>query len=40
MISMSERNGIKVDGVFVMVCTTLKKELVLIALVLKVGLQR
>ncbi|KAL4874970.1 hypothetical protein BJY04DRAFT_233131 [Aspergillus karnatakaensis] len=40
VVPVSERSGLKLDGVFIGACTTTEEELVLAALVLKVGLQK
>jgi homoaconitase/3-isopropylmalate dehydratase large subunit len=40
VVSVSEKAGMHLDGVFIGACTTTEEELVLAALVLKVGLQK
>ena len=40
VVPVSEKTGMTVDGVFIGACTTTEEELVLAALVLKVGLQK
>lgn len=40
VVPVSEQAGMKLDGVFIGACTTTEEELVLAALVLKVGLER
>lgn len=40
VVPVSEQGGTKLDGVFIGACTTTEEELVLAALVLKVGLER
>lgn len=40
VVPVSEKEGMEIDGVFIGACTTTEEELVLAALVLKVGLQK
>ncbi|KIW49930.1 hypothetical protein, variant 1 [Exophiala xenobiotica] len=40
VVPVSEKAGLKLDGVFIGACTTTEEELVLAALVLKVGLEK